>query len=99
MSTKELILAELDSLSQEELEELYALVKQYLETQRQGPTKLTFLERLGQIQIDGPEDFSEMVDGNAWDVLEKLTGSITAPEDWAAEHDHYLYGTSKRHDV
>jgi hypothetical protein len=33
--------------------------------------------------------------GNAWDVLESLTGSVEAPADWSAEHDHYLYGTPK----
>ena len=32
---------------------------------------------------------------NAWDVLEALTGSVEAPEDWSSEHDHYLYGTPK----
>lgn len=32
----------------------------------------------------------------AWDVLESLIGTADAPEDWAAEHDHYLYGTPKR---
>ncbi len=36
------------------------------------------------------------VEGDAWDVLEALTGSIEAPVDWAAEHDHYLYGTPKQ---
>lgn len=30
---------------------------------------------------------------NAWDLLEKLTGIVEAPQDWASEHDHYLYGT------
>jgi hypothetical protein len=34
--------------------------------------------------------------GNAWDVLESLTGTVEAPADWSAEHDHYLYGTPKR---
>jgi hypothetical protein len=34
--------------------------------------------------------------GNAWDVLESLTGNVEAPTDWSAEHDHYLYGTPKR---
>jgi len=24
-----------------------------------------------------------------------LTGTVEAPEDWSAEHDHYLYGTLK----
>ena len=33
--------------------------------------------------------------GNAWDVLESLTGTIEAPTDWSAEHDRYLYGTPK----
>jgi len=30
--------------------------------------------------------------GDAWDVLEELTG-IEAPPDWSSEHDHYLYDT------
>jgi hypothetical protein len=33
---------------------------------------------------------------NAWDVLEEWTGTVEAPEDWSAEHDHYLYGTPKK---
>jgi hypothetical protein len=32
---------------------------------------------------------------SAWDVLDQLTGAIEEPEDWASEHDHYLYGTPK----
>jgi hypothetical protein len=35
-------------------------------------------------------------DMNIWDLLESLTGVIEAPDDWAGEHDHYLYGTPKR---
>ena len=34
--------------------------------------------------------------GDAWEVLERLTGTVEAPSDWAAEHDHYLYGVPKR---
>jgi hypothetical protein len=34
--------------------------------------------------------------GNAWEVLDKFTGSIEGPGDWSIEHDHYLYGTPKR---
>lgn len=34
--------------------------------------------------------------GNAWDVLESMTGSVEGPVDWATEHDHYLYGSAKR---
>ncbi len=32
---------------------------------------------------------------NAWDVLDTLAGTVEAPADWAAEHDHYLYGTPR----
>ena len=31
-------------------------------------------------------------------ILESLAGTVDAPSDWAAEHDHYLYGTPKRSD-
>lgn len=35
--------------------------------------------------------------GNAWAVLKKYAGTVKdMPEDWAIEHDHYLYGTPKR---
>ena len=34
--------------------------------------------------------------GDAWDVLEALTGTLEAPNDWSSEHEHYLYGTPKR---
>ncbi len=33
---------------------------------------------------------------NAWEMLEALAGTIEGPHDWAAEHDHYLYGVPKR---
>jgi hypothetical protein len=32
---------------------------------------------------------------NTWDILSSLVGSVDAPEDWAKQHDHYLYGTPK----
>lgn len=34
--------------------------------------------------------------GDAWDVLEAMTGTVEAPSDWSCKHDHYLYGTPKR---
>ena len=37
--------------------------------------------------------------GNAWDVLESLTGTVEAPADWSAEHNHYLYSTPKRQEA
>lgn len=40
--------------------------------------------------------FTEAVDeGNAWDMLEALTGTVEALSDWSSQHDHYLYGTPK----
>lgn len=36
---------------------------------------------------------------SAWDVLESLTGTVEAPADWSAEHDHYLYGTPKHQET
>ena len=35
-------------------------------------------------------------DGNAMDWLKKFAGTIDGPEDFAAEHDHYIHGTPKR---
>lgn len=44
------------------------------------------------------ESSQELGEQSAWDILERLTGTVEGPEDWAAEHDHYLYGTPKRHE-
>jgi hypothetical protein len=32
-----------------------------------------------------------------WDVLDRLSGTIEMPEDWALEHNHYIHGTPKRY--
>ncbi len=42
------------------------------------------------ITIQGPT--SPSPEGNAWDLLETLTGTIEAPRDWAGEHDHRWSG-------
>jgi hypothetical protein len=44
-----------------------------------------------------PESAAPETVKNAWDVLRAFAGTIEAPEDWAIEHDHYLYGTPKRY--
>ncbi|MBI5651233.1 MAG: hypothetical protein HZC40_12440 [Chloroflexi bacterium] len=46
------------------------------------------------ITVQGP--VTNPKEGNVWDVLEALSGTVNAPADWAHEHDHYLYGTPKR---
>ena len=35
-------------------------------------------------------------EGDSWDLLEELSGTLEAPADWSSEHDHYLYGAPKR---
>ena len=46
-----------------------------------------------KITVETPVDAAG---GNAWDVLDQAAGSVQAPADWTAEHDHYLYGSPKR---
>jgi hypothetical protein len=46
---------------------------------------------------DGPEPRPEKEE-DAWDVLERLAGTVDAPPDWSEEHDHYIHGTPKRCD-
>jgi hypothetical protein len=58
MSTKELLLREIEQLNEEELEALFALVREFLE-QKDNEENVGFLERLGEITIEGPEDFAE----------------------------------------
>ncbi|AFY81528.1 hypothetical protein [Oscillatoria acuminata] len=48
------------------------------------------------IQIISQENQTETTEKNAWDLLEDMAGTYEAPEDWSSEHDHYLYGTTKR---
>ncbi|GAC1340956.1 MAG: hypothetical protein NVSMB14_06470 [Isosphaeraceae bacterium] len=36
---------------------------------------------------------------DAWDVLERLIGTVDAPADWSAEHDHYIHGGPKRTEI
>ncbi len=52
---------------------------------------LTFVLTLRQEQLQKS--------GNAWDVLESLTGTVKAPADWSVEHNHYLYGTPKHQET
>jgi len=42
------------------------------------------------------EKTEESSTSDAWEILGKLTGSVEAPEDWALEHNHYLYGVPRK---
>jgi len=47
------------------------------------------------MKFDKPDDGILASDGDIFDVLSELIGSIEAPEDWSSEHDHYLYNVPK----
>jgi hypothetical protein len=59
--TKELVQSEIEKVPPERLEELYEGVKAYTEPQP-SPPKRSFMARLREIHIDGPEDFAANVD-------------------------------------
>ena len=61
MIPKEIIPSEMETFSIELLEELYRLVKAYSETQS-SPPKRSFMARLREIHINGPEDFAANID-------------------------------------
>jgi acyl-CoA-binding protein len=61
MKTKELIQAEIDSVSEEHLDELYRLIKQFAQS-KQHAQKPSFMARLKNIKIDAPEDFATNLD-------------------------------------
>jgi hypothetical protein len=46
-----------------------------------------------RLAVDG--EIRPAAEQDAWVVLEEVAGTVEAPPDWAAEHDHYLYGTAK----
>jgi len=54
MSTKELIQAELDTLSDADLEALYALIKQFIQSKRPAKPR-SLMATLRGIQIDAPQ--------------------------------------------
>lgn len=58
MTTKELLLREIEQLDELELEALFALVREFLD-QKDFESTDDILVQIGEIQIDGPEDFAE----------------------------------------
>ncbi|MFK5970200.1 MAG: hypothetical protein QM487_08810 [Candidatus Marithrix sp.] len=55
MTTKELIQTELDTFSEDNLKELYVLIQKFAKTKH---AHQSFMEKLQQIHIDAPADFS-----------------------------------------
>ena len=56
MSTKQLIASEIERLSDEELNELYAVVRNFAASKKHPTPSL--MEKLRRIRIDAPEDFA-----------------------------------------
>ncbi len=57
MTTKELINAEIEGLSEEELQRVYGVVRSLTES-KVSEQKPSFMARLKRIQIEAPEDFA-----------------------------------------
>ena len=61
MSTKELIQAELDALSDEDLDALYTIIKQFIKSKRHAKPR-SLMATLRDIQIEAPPDFAANLD-------------------------------------
>jgi hypothetical protein len=61
MSTKELIQAELETLSDEDLEALYTVIKCFIQSKRHAQPR-SLMAALRGIQIDAPPDFAANLD-------------------------------------
>ena len=61
MTAKDKIHAEIDSLNEEYLDELYLLIKDFTQS-KQHLKKPTFMSKMKQIKINAPEDFASNLD-------------------------------------
>ncbi len=61
MISKELIKSEIEKVPEARLEELYSVVRTYSEPIDNGDVR-SFMSKLKEITIEGPEDFSENID-------------------------------------
>lgn len=57
MATKKLIESELSNLSEEQLNQVYEVIKKF-HNYPQNSTKSSLMAQLKQIEIDAPQDFS-----------------------------------------
>lgn len=60
MTTKERIYAEIESLGEENLDELYRLIRRFKASR--SPSGPGLMTRLKAVQIEGPDDFAENLD-------------------------------------
>ena len=61
MISRELIKSEIEKVPENQLEELYSVVRTYSKPTENGDER-SLLSKLREITIDGPEDFAENID-------------------------------------
>ena len=61
MTTKELIVAEIGTLNEDDLSELYNAIKQFIAAKRRA-TAPSLMSKLKRITIDAPTDFAAHLD-------------------------------------
>ena len=61
MSTKELIEAEMEHLDEEQLDQLYQVVRE-LSASKKLASSPSLMKKLKQVKIEGPEDFATNLD-------------------------------------
>lgn len=58
MTTKELIQAEIGTLNDSDLEELYSMIKRFVEAKRRTGSPASLMSKLKRVKIDAPADFA-----------------------------------------
>lgn len=58
MTTKELIQAEIGTLNDSDLEELYSMIKRFVEVKRRAGSPASLMSKLKRVKIDAPADFA-----------------------------------------
>lgn len=61
MTTKERIYAEIERIDEQQLDELYTIIKRWAQYES-AERELSFMEKLRQITIDAPADFAMNLD-------------------------------------
>lgn len=78
-----------------------------------SPIITKVVEEMNDLPNDLPDDLQHQIlqfattlrqqhlqsSGNAWNVLESLTGTVETLANWSAEHDYYLYDTPKHQET
>lgn len=61
MISRDLIKADIERVPEERLDDLYSMVKSYSEPRTQNNGR-SFMSKVQDVTIDGPEDFAENID-------------------------------------